>query len=102
MTDGKVVPGSVLRRNKQLLREHLVLWLLSNTPTLLLLFSLWPAHCYLQKLPISLQLFIRFVSTCLNNILQLLSAGPGREKALPGCQESAFLLCHKICLGMEG
>lgn len=26
---------------------------------------LWPARCYLQKLPISLGLFIHFVSTCL-------------------------------------
>lgn len=42
---------------------------------------------------------------CINLFEQHATAlltGPGRKKPFPGCQESAFLLCHKILFGNGG
>jgi len=102
MTNGKVSSGCVRREETNSFYANILFFSCLLTPALSRPSPhLWPARCYLQTLPISLPLLIRFVIN-LREQCYSSSCGAGREAAAPRCQKSAFLLCYKIsCLGIK-
>lgn len=93
MTNSKVVSGSERCEETNSFYVNILFFSCFLTPTLSRPSSpLWPACCYLQKLPISLWLFIRFVSTCLNNMLQFLSQGQRGKKHFQAHRNLSFFL----------
>lgn len=75
-----VVSGSVCCEETNSFYVYILFFSCFLTPTFSRPSPLWPARCYLQKLTISLGLFICFVSTCLSNMLQLFLRGQGGKK----------------------
>lgn len=102
MTNGKVSSGCVRCEETNSFYANILFFSCLLTPALSRPSPhLWPARCYLQTLPISLPLLIRFVIN-LREQCYSSSCGAGREAAAPRCQKSAFLLCYKIsCLGIK-
>lgn len=100
MTNSKVVSGCVRCEETNSFYVNILFFSCLLTPALSRPSPhLWPARCYLQRLPISLPLLIRFVINLFEQCYSS-SCGAGREAAALRCQKSAF--CHKIsCLRIK-
>lgn len=85
-----VVSGSACCEKTNSFYVYILFFSCFLTPTFSRPSPLWPACCYLQKLTISLGLFICFVSTCLNNKLQLFSRGQGGKKHFQAARNLPF------------